>query len=122
MEVQSFAKDKILRVADENDLACEVVLRQSVGTASPDVTTTDDGDAGVMGCHDGVLCAERMPEGVKNYRSLAQFDFGCALPALILRGLGDGGDMRVIAEIFAQGSTQDAHAGSVHDANARQPG
>ena len=54
--------------------------------------------------------------------SLAELDFGGALAALVLRGLGDGGDMGMVAEIFAQSAAKDAHAGAVDDADAREAG
>ncbi len=53
---------------------------------------------------------------------LAEFDFGGALAALVLGRFGDGGDVGVAAEVFAQGAAQDAHAGAVDDADAGQAG
>ena len=37
----------------------------------------------------------------EDLRSLAEFDFGGALPALIVRGFGDAGDVRMVAQVFA---------------------
>jgi hypothetical protein len=53
---------------------------------------------------------------------LAEFYFCGALSALVLGGLGDGGDVRVVAEVFAQGAAQDTHARAVDDADAGQAG
>jgi hypothetical protein len=55
-------------------------------------------------------------------RSLAKFDLCCSRSALILRRLGDGGDVRMAAQVFAQSAAQDAHASAVDDANAWEPG
>ena len=44
------------------------------------------------------------------------------MAALILRGFGDGGDVGVAAEVFAQSAAEDAHAGAVDDADAGEAG
>jgi len=54
--------------------------------------------------------------------SLSKFDFGGALAALVLGWFGDGGDVGVAAEVFAEGAAEDAHAGAVDDADAGQAG
>ncbi len=56
---------------------------------------------------------------VKAQELLAKFDLGGSLAALILRRLGDGGDVGVAAEVVAQRAAEDAHAGAVDDADAR---
>ena len=86
------------------------------------MTTSDDGDACVLRGHRSsfrpVLCTF-MNAGES---PLPQFDFGGALAALVLRRFGDAGDVRMIAEIFAEGAAKDAHAGAVNDADARETG
>jgi len=52
----------------------------------------------------------------------AEFDFSGALAALVVWGFGDGGDVGVVAEELAEGAAEDAHAGAVDDADARQAG
>ena len=51
---------------------------------------------------------------------LSQFNLGCPLSPLVLRWFSDGGDVGVIAEVFAQGAAEDSHASAVNDANARE--
>ena len=53
---------------------------------------------------------------------LAEVDEGGALAALVEGGLGDGGDVRVALEVFAQGAAEYAHAGAVDDADAGKAG
>ncbi len=53
---------------------------------------------------------------------LSQFNLSGALSALILRWFGDGGDVGVTAEVFAEGASEDAHASAVNDADARETG
>jgi len=53
-----------------------------------------------------------------NRQLLAELDFSGALAALVVRRFGDGDDVRVVAEIVAQGAAENAHAGAVHDADA----
>ena len=43
-----------------------------------------------------------------------------ALTALVLRWFGDGGDVGVVTEIFAQGAAEDTHAGAVNEADTRR--
>src|SRR5579875_4054412 len=62
----------------------------------------------------------RQSSAAANLILLPQLDFGGALAALVVRGFGDRGDVRMVAEVFAQGAAQDAHACAVHDADARQ--
>ena len=53
---------------------------------------------------------------------MTEFNFCCALAALVLWRLGNGSDVRVAAEIFAKGAAKDSHTGSVHDADAWKSG
>src|SRR6266404_1203547 len=53
---------------------------------------------------------------------LAEFDLGCALSALVLRRFSDGCDVGVIAEIFAEGASKDAHASAMNNADAWETG
>jgi hypothetical protein len=55
LEVQGFAVDVIFRVADEDDLAGEVVLQDGIGAGGSDVTAADDGDACAVRGHGVVL-------------------------------------------------------------------
>src|ERR1700721_759288 len=54
--------------------------------------------------------------------SLTEFDLRCALAALVLRRLGNSGDVGMAAKIFAQSAAQNTHAGAMDDADAREPG
>ena len=54
--------------------------------------------------------------------SLAKFDQGGALAALVEGWLGDGGDVGVALEVFAEGAAENAHAGAVDDADAGEAG
>src|SRR6185312_6090603 len=60
--------------------------------------------------------------GSRRRGSLAELDFGGPLAALVLWRFGDGGDVGVAAEVFAQGAAEDAHAGAVDDAAAGESG
>src|SRR5882757_3779540 len=53
---------------------------------------------------------------------LSQLHFSGALAALVLWRFGDGGDVGMIAEIFAEGAAEDTHAGAVNDTDARDAG
>src|SRR5277367_4605653 len=53
---------------------------------------------------------------------LSELDLGGALAALIMRRFGDGGDVRVVAEVFAEGAAEDAHAGSVNNTDSWEAG
>src|SRR5437899_8553659 len=53
---------------------------------------------------------------------LPEFNFSSALPTLVLRWFGDGGHVGVVAEVFAERTAKNAHAGAVNDAYTRQPG
>src|SRR4051812_36265646 len=56
-------------------------------------------------------------------RSLyAQFHHRGAAPALVLRGLGDGFDVRMLLEGPAQGFAEDSHATAVDYADAGEAG
>jgi hypothetical protein len=54
--------------------------------------------------------------------SLAKFDLSRALPALVLRWFGNAGDVGMIAEVFAEGAAENAHARAMNDPNARKAG
>ena len=49
------------------------------------------------------------------------FNLSRPLPTLVLRRLRNAGDVRMVPQIVAQRPAQDPHAGSMHDADARQP-
>jgi hypothetical protein len=51
---------------------------------------------------------------------LTKLNLGSALTALVLRWFGDGGDVGVVTEIFAQGAAEDTHAGAVNEADTRR--
>ena len=51
---------------------------------------------------------------------MSQFNFRGALSTLVLRWFCDGGYVRMIAEKFAEGTTEHAHPGAVNDADARE--
>ncbi len=53
---------------------------------------------------------------------MSEFHDRRSLAAFVLWGLGDGGDVGVAAEVFAEGAAEDAHAGAVDDADARKAG
>ena len=53
---------------------------------------------------------------------MAQLDDGRALAAFVVGRLGDGDDVRVLAQEVAQRAAQHAHADAVDDADARQAG
>ena len=59
---------------------------------------------------------------MRNEQLLSQFHLRSALSALVLRRFRDGGDVRMMAEVFAEGATKDAHASAVDDADALETG
>src|SRR5256885_2230818 len=54
--------------------------------------------------------------------SQAQFDNSGSLTALVIWRLGDVGYVRMTPQVVAQGAAEDAHAGSVDDADGWQTG
>ena len=55
LEVQRFALDMIFRVSNQDDLANESSMQDGKGAGGSDVTTTDDGNAGMLRRHDKPL-------------------------------------------------------------------
>ena len=56
-------------------------------------------------------------------RSLdAKFHDRSPAASLVLRGFGDGDDVRMLLKVLAEGFAQDAHPAAVDDANTRQSG
>ena len=53
---------------------------------------------------------------------MAQFDDGRALAAFVVGRLGDGDDVRVLAQEVSEGAAEHAHADAVDDADAREAG
>ncbi len=53
---------------------------------------------------------------------LTKLHCGGAGAAFQLGGFFDSGDVRVAAQVFAEGAAEDAHAGAVDDADAGQAG
>ena len=53
---------------------------------------------------------------------MSQFNLSGALSALVLRRFRDGCDVGVIAEVFAERASKDAHASAVNDADAWETG
>ena len=52
LEIQRLALNVVFGIADQNDLANQVVMQDGVGAGGPDVPTADDGDPGVRSRHD----------------------------------------------------------------------
>ena len=114
LEVESFALNVVLGIADEDDFAGEVVLQDSVGAGGTDWPQP------MMEMR--VWREDMAHPFVVEWKLLSQFNFGGALAALVLRWFGDGGDVGMAAEVFAQGAAEDAHASAVDDADAREAG
>jgi hypothetical protein len=55
LKVQRFALDMIFRVSNQDDLANESSMQDGKGAGGSDVTTTDDGNAGMLRRHDKPL-------------------------------------------------------------------
>ena len=128
LEVECFALDVVFGVADEDDLASELVLEDCVRAGGSDVAAADDGDACAVRGHGSSFLSDIFAvtfHGARKYLTpclLPEFDLGGALSALVLRRLCDGGDIGMAAEIFAEGAAEDAHACAMHDADAGQAG
>jgi hypothetical protein len=55
LEIQGFPVDVIFGVADEYDLASEMVMQNGVGAGGSDMAASDDGDTRVVRGHGIVL-------------------------------------------------------------------